>query len=309
MNKVFIFLFLLITSYSNAQSYDAIEITDEWLTKIKAMVASNKRLPSSERKNLLIFSLHTGYKHWTIPHTEAAIKAIAEKTGDFNVEVSKDIAVFEKKNISKYDLIVLNNNCSDAERRDLFWDVIKTDKSMKEQAVQVKAKKLEKNLLKYVKKGNGLVLLHGGIVMQNNSLAFSEMVGGSFDFHPPQQDIKVKLVDPQHPMVDSFDGQGFTHYDEPYFFKNAYFDYNFRPLLYMNLDDIKMNRDRPKDNIKYISWIKKYGKGRVFYASPSHNAQSMDNPKLVNFLLDGLYYAVGALKCDDSPILSNTLAN
>lgn len=304
-----IFLSLLITFNSYSQNLPEVEITQSWLNKIEAMVEGKKRLAPSKKKNLLIFSLHTGYNHWTIPHTEEVIKIIALKTGDFNVEVSKDIAVFEKKNISKYDLIVLNNNCSDAERRDLFWDVIKTDKSMKEQAVLVKAKKLEKNLLKYVKKGNGLVLLHGGIVMQNNSLAFSEMVGGSFDFHPPQQDIKVKLVDPQHPMVDSFDGQGFTHYDEPYFFKNAYFDYNFRPLLYMNLDDIKMNRDRPKDNIKYISWIKKYGKGRVFYASPSHNAQSMDNPKLVNFLLDGLYYAVGALQCDDSPILSNTLAN
>ena len=46
-----------------------------------------------------------------------------------------------------------------------------------------------------------------------------------------------------------------------------YFDYNFRPLLYMNLDKIKMTSERPKDKIKYISWIKKYGKGRVFYSS------------------------------------------
>jgi type 1 glutamine amidotransferase len=170
-----------------------------------------------------------------------------------------------------------------------------------------KAKKLEKNLLKHIKRGNGLVVLHGAIVMQNNSLDFSEMVGGSFDFHPLQQEINVKLFDPKHPLVTSFEGKGFTHYDEPYFFKNAYFNYNFRPLLYMNLDQIKMTRDRPKDNIKFISWIKRYGRGRVFYSSPSHNAQSMDNPKLVNFFLNGLYYAAGELSCDDSPILVNEL--
>ena len=63
--------------------------------------------------------------------------------------------------------------------------------------------------------------------MQNNSLDFSEMVGGSFDFHPLQQEINVKLFDPKHPLVTSFEGKGFTHYDEPYFFKNAYFFYGF----------------------------------------------------------------------------------
>jgi type 1 glutamine amidotransferase len=271
------------------------------------MVEGKKRLAPNKKINLLIFSLHTGYNHWTIPHTEEAIKIIAQKTGDFNVEVSKDVSVFEKKNLSKYDVIVLNNNCSDRERRDMFWDVIKENKFLEEEQVFDKSKKLEKNLLKHIKRGNGLVVLHGGIVMQNNSLDFSEMVGGSFDFHPLQQEISVKLFDPGHPLLKSFGGQGFTHYDEPYFFKNAYFNYNFRPLLYMNLDQIKMTRDRPKDNIKFISWIKRYGRGRVFYSSPSHNAQSMDNPKLVNFFLNGLYYAAGELSCDDSPIMAYKL--
>jgi type 1 glutamine amidotransferase len=77
----------------------------------------------------------------------------------------------------------------------------------------------------------------------------------------------------------------------------------------MNLDQIKMTRDRPKDNIKFISWIKRYGRGRVFYSSPSHNAQSMDNPRLVNFLLNGLYYVAGELNCDDSPILVSKLTD
>ena len=43
---------------------------------------------------------------------------------------------------------------------------------------------MENNLIQFVKKGKGLVLLHGAIVMQNNSIDFSDMVGGSFDFHP-----------------------------------------------------------------------------------------------------------------------------
>ena len=306
--RILFFILLLISCFIlKSQSLPVIEITQKWLDGIENMVEGKKRLEPNKKKDILIFSLHTGYNHWTIPHTEVAIKRIAEKTGDFNVNVSYDVKVFEKKNISKYDVIVLNNNCSDREKRDIFWDVLKKNRLLDEKTVLSEAKKLEKNLLNHIRGGNGLVVLHGGIVMQNNSSEFSEMLGGSFDFHPLQQDIEVKLFDPGHPLLSSFDGQGFTHYDEPYFFKNAYFDYNFRPLLYMNLDKIKMSRERPKDKIKYISWIKRYGKGRVFYSSPSHNAQSMDNPGLVNFLLNGLYYAAGELDCDDSPILMNKL--
>jgi type 1 glutamine amidotransferase len=166
---------------------------------------------------------------------------------------------------------------------------------------------LEKNLIQFVKKGKGLVLLHGGIVMQNNSLEFSDMVGGSFDYHPPQQEVHVKLVDPNHPLVNGFDPEGFIHYDEPYFFKNAYFRYNFRPLLYLELDKIKMKRPRPNDKIKYISWIKRHGRGRVFYSSPSHNAQSYENPELLQFLYNGLLYAAGFVDCDDSAIKKRLL--
>jgi type 1 glutamine amidotransferase len=113
------------------------------------------------------------------------------------------------------------------------------------------------------------------------------------------------LVNPNHPLVSSFDSDGFVHYDEPYFFKNAYYRYNFRPLLYIELDKIKMKRERPKDKIKYVSWIKRYGRGRVFYSSPSHNAQSYENPKLLEFLGNGLLYAAGFIDCDDTPIEKN----
>ena len=305
MKNLYLIFAFLFFNQMNSQNLASFEITDDWLAKIEEMVDLKKSFPSLIKKNILIFSLFTGYDHWTVPHTESAIKVIALKTGYFNIQVSKDISVFEEKNISKYDVIVLNNNCSKKERRDLFWDVIKKDISLNEKQVLHKAKKLEDNLMKFVKSGKGLILLHGGIVMQNNSLDFSRMVGGSFDFHPPQQKINVKLVDPNHPMVDCFEGSGFTHFDEPYFFKNAYFDYNFRPLLYMDLNEIKMKEKASNDKIKYISWIKKYGEGRVFYSSPSHNAQSMENPKLVNFLLNGLYYAAGLIEYDDSPISLN----
>lgn len=298
-----IFYTCIAFSTFNLQSQDVkeFEFSETWLSKIEQIAPNEKSIKVVDKKNILIFSLHTGYDHWTIPHTEAVIKMLAEESG-YSVTTSKDIDVFEKKNLKKFDVIVLNNNCSIGDKRNLFWDVLKDKPSLNDKQKAKQALKLENNLLNYIKKGHGLMVLHGGIVMQNKSADFSTMVGGSFDYHPKQQKIQVNLVDPNHKLVQAFDGAGFEHVDEPYFFNNAYFDYNFRPLLYMEADKLEGKKEDVKDNIKYISWVKKYGKGRVFYSSPAHNAQSYENPKLLEFLLNGLQYSAGDLLCDDSPI-------
>jgi uncharacterized protein len=302
ITTLFFSLLLMFISVLHSQSLPSIELNPDWTAKIELMVQGQENISVKKQKKVLIFSLHTGYNHWVIPHAEAVMKTIAQNTADFEVIVSKDIAVFEKKQLSSFDVVILNNNCSARDRRDLFWDVLNGNASLSEKEKIKKSQQLERNLIQFVKKGKGLMILHGGIVMQNNSMAFSDLSGGSFDFHPPQQEIHVKLVDPDHPMVASFDPEGFVHYDEPYFFNNAYFRYDFRPLLYMDLDKIKMKRERPSDKIKYISWIKRFGKGRVFYSSPSHNAQSYENPKLLQFLTNGLLYTADLMPCDDSPI-------
>lgn len=301
MKKIF-FTLLLFSSIVFSQKLPDFELTDEWLNKIESMIPEPTGFAQKKKKELLIFSLHTGFKHWTIPHTEAVMKLIAEKSGNFNVTVTKDISFFEKNRLKTFDVVLLNNNCSVSPRRDMFWDVLNEDPSLSEARKLEKAQQLERNLINFVRKGNGLVLMHGGIVMQNNSLEFSEMAGGSFDYHPQQQELHLRLVDPDHPLVADFDPEGFSHIDEPYFFKNAYFRYNFKPLLYVELDKIQMKRKRPSDTIKYVSWIKRYGKGRVFYSSPSHNAQSMENPQLLAFFNKGLNYAAGLINCDDAPI-------
>tara|TARA_R110002167_G_scaffold150636_5_gene344376 strand:- start:1009 stop:1926 length:918 start_codon:yes stop_codon:yes gene_type:complete len=303
MQRILIpFFTILFLSSLSAQEQKPFELNETWLSKITANAPSADINKEGDTKTILIFSLHTGFKHWTIPHTEAVVKILAEQSGGFKVFLSKDISVFEKENLAQYDAVVLNNNCSIGDKRNLFWDVLKEDASLTDTQRLEKAGILENNLLQYVDAGGGLMLLHGAIVMQNKSEAFGKMVGGSFDYHPKQQEIKVKLVDAAHPLVQAFKGKGFTHIDEPYMFNNAYFDYNFRPLLYMEANQIVGKKAEVEDNIKYISWIKRYGSGRIFYASPSHNAQSYENPDLLAFLFDGMRYVVGDLTCDDSPM-------
>jgi type 1 glutamine amidotransferase len=291
---------IMNSHFLNAQGLEEVELDAAWMEKIRKLAPDEPAVKPENVPRILVFTLSTGYQHWVVPHTTAMMEVLSDKTGAFLMDQSADIQVFE--DLKGYDAVLLNNNCSADERRDLFWDELGKDKDLTDKERDKKAARLEKNLIKFVKSGGGLMVVHGGIVMQNNSVEISKMVGGSFDYHPVQQEVQVSLVEPEHTLLNGFKGQPFVHVDEPYIFNNAYFDYDFRPLLSMDASALhSLNKDI-KDPVIYISWIKRYGKGRVFYVSPSHNAQSFEDPRLLKFYLDGLQYVTGDFKCDDTPM-------
>ncbi|WP_244526835.1 ThuA domain-containing protein [Pseudozobellia thermophila] len=293
---------LLLTSFTLfSQNLDSFEITDEWISKMEALAPSEPRIKATPKK-VLVFSQHTGFYHWTAPHNVEMLKILGRKSGVFEVTNSYDIDSFDKANLAKYDAVVFNNCNPKGPKRDLFWDLLQKNSNLPDDKMESLAREYEHNFTEYIANGGGLMILHGAITVQNNSMEFSELTGGSFDYHPKQQKMHVKEVDENHPLVAAFSGNGFTHIDEPYFFKNAYFNYNFRPLLYIEVDQLEGLKKEATDKITYVSWIKRHGKGRVFYTSPSHNAQTLDNPEFLQFLLDGMQYVLGDLKCDDSPI-------
>lgn len=294
--------FVLAFNAAKAQ-YKAFKCTDEWVQKIEKIAPEKPEVQPTQTRKVLIFDRFTGFDHWVIPHTSQVVKTIGKKSGAYESKITKDIFCLEANNLKQYDMVVLNSNCSKGPRRNLILDALETDTSMDEKERVEKAAELEANLIEYVKKGGGLMVVHGAIVMQNNSKAFSEMCGGSFDYHPAQQEVTLELVDAKHPLVKAFNGQPFVHVDEPYLFKNAYTKKNFKPLLYMETDKLTHKKKPIDEKIKYVSWIKKHGKGRVFYVSPSHNAQSFEDVRLLKFFLDGAQYAIGDLKCDDAPML------
>jgi type 1 glutamine amidotransferase len=292
----------MCNQHTIAQSLPKIELNDKWINEIKSLAPEKTHFPKSKTHKVLVFSLFTGFDHWVIPHTEAMLKTITDKVGGFEMTYSKDVKYFDKKMLQQFDAVILNNNCSIGDKRNLFWDVFKKDPNLDSAQAMKKAEKFEKYLLDYVKNGGGIMSLHGAVTMQNKSKAFSNMLGGSFDYHPKQQNIDVKLVDANHPLVQGFGGKGFSHIDEPYFFNNAYMSKNFRPLLYMENSKIEGNKYPDGDDKRYIAWIKKYGKGNIFYSSPAHNAQSFSNPQLLQFFLDGLQFVVGDVVCDANPL-------
>jgi len=298
----------LLAPSLQAQKLAEIKLDEAWKQKVADVAPAKPQVAPKQKRKVLIFSLATGFQHWCIPHTEAVVQILGQKSGAYEAVASTDIEAFRPERLKEFDAVVLNNNCPTGPKRDLFHDVLIQHigkeggkyKDMPQAEREKLAKDLYRSLVDYVAEGGGLVLLHGAIANFTQSEEFSELAGGSFSYHPPQQEVTLTPCCPGHPMLKPFGGKPFIHIDEPYVMGGAYEKMLFLPLLELETEGIKTNGKRGFHDLpRYVSWIKPYKKGRVFFSSPSHNAQSFERPELLGYLLGGMQDAVGDLECED----------
>lgn len=136
---------------------------------------------------------------------------------------------------------------------------------------------------------------------------FNRMIGGFFKYHwLYPQPITYKIDDPASPLTAMF-REGFAIGDETYTFGMRSWSRNNVHVLtsidYSKMSDLdKAKEDFPRNDRDYgLSWIRREGKGRVFYAAHGHGEAIYANRKMLEHLLAGIQYALGDLRADDSP--------
>jgi type 1 glutamine amidotransferase len=137
---------------------------------------------------------------------------------------------------------------------------------------------------------------------------FNTMIGGFFKFHwlDPQL-ITTKIDDPKSPITKMFDGKEFEIHDETYTFgMDTYSRTNLHILTSIDYDKMsaadKAKEDYPRADHDYgLSWIRREGKGRVFYEAHGHNERVYAIKPMLEHILAGVQYALGDLKADDTP--------
>ena len=287
--------------------------TEQWVAKVKELAPATATVAPKAKRKVLVFSVATGYQHAVMPHADAVLKVLAEKTGAFEPTFSTDLEMFSPEKIKQFDAVILQNTCSNNPKRNLFMDILSAKgrgltktlgakyKDLTPAQRTAKAAELEKSLLDYVAAGGGMVGVHGAIVTFNTSDEFGRAMGAHFSYHPRAQELTLKPVEPSHPLLKAFGGEPFIHTDECYMMKGkAYEAKNFRPLLSIDTKNVQGAR-KDTDPIVYAAWVKKYGKGRVFYVGPSHFPESYHSKVLLQFYLDGIQYALGDLPADATP--------
>jgi type 1 glutamine amidotransferase len=137
---------------------------------------------------------------------------------------------------------------------------------------------------------------------------FNKMIGGYFKYHwlYPQK-IYYKIDDPDSPLTGMFRGPQFSIEDETYTFSSkSWSRHNLHVLTsidYSKMSDAdKKKEDYPRADHDYgLSWIRREGKGRVFYEAHGHDEHVYAVKPILEHLLAGMQYALGDLKVNDSP--------
>ena len=272
-----IWCFLLLTNCSQA-------ISPEELQKIESAVPPRATVTPKRPRKLLVFSLCQGYKHSSIPYGSKAFEIMGKKTGAFDVVVSDDMAMFDADKLNQFDAVLFNNST-----RLSFKDPV-----------------LRQSLMDFVKGGKGVVGVHAATDNFYDWPEAAEMMGGLFDGHPwnANETVAVKIDDTAHPLCTVFKGKGFEIKDEIYQFKVPYSREKLRVLLSLDTSKTNVNKGskiKRTDNDFAVSWVRSYGKGRVFYCSLGHNHHIFWNPAVLKHYLDGIQFALGDLSANTTP--------
>lgn len=240
-------------------------------------------------KRVLVFSKCEGFNH------RASIAACKEKMaeeakkGAFTVDFSDDYAAFKIENLLKYDAVVLNNTT----------------------CLKTKANPhVAPAICSYVRWGGGLCVIHAGADNFYDAPECSHLVGGRFDGHPwgAGGTWAFKVEDRESPLTAPFKGFAdgkFKRGEEIYQHSSPFYDRSkLHILISLDLSDpVTAGRKGQKREDKdfAVSWIRRYGKGRVFYTSFAHDERAWKAADTRAHIFAGLAYTLGTLKADDKP--------
>jgi type 1 glutamine amidotransferase len=283
-------------------------------TDVQAMIAA---LPDAAAvrprrpRRVLVLARALGYVHSSIPLAARAIEEMGRKTGAWSATVTYDAADINDENLARYDALFLASTSGP------FLD---DPQDASATAARRKA------LLDFVRGGKGLAAIHAATVGYYESPApatprdapdtvtsawpeFTRLIGGIFKFHwNDGQPVTVKVDEPAHPLNAPFKGHlPLRVVDETYTFAREYYSRR-RVRVLTSVDyaamspEDKAKEQWPRSDGDYpLSWIRREGRGRVFYEAHGHNERVYAIKPLLAHLLYGVQYVLGDLPADDAP--------
>jgi putative membrane-bound dehydrogenase-like protein len=182
-----------------------------------------------------------------------------------NISYTTDLNDLNEANLAKYDGLMIYAN----------HDTISPS--------------VEKAILNYVKGGKGFIPVHCASFCFQNSPEYINMVGGQFKEHKTDT-FPATIVDAKHQIMKGV--ASFSVWDETY-------------VHHKVAKDIHVLTERVEgDHHEPYTWVKNYGKGKVFYTAYGHDERSWKNPEFLKMLENGVVWSVN----DDAKKEWNKLA-
>lgn len=152
--------------------------------------------------------------------------------------------------------------------------------------------------LAWIKTGKAFIGFHAASDTLKNSDAYCDLIGGHFAGHPWNGGGEHAFVvhEPKHRLSVMLP-ERFRWKDEIYQYDLRYKPENLRVLV-----SLDMQASTPKEPWYVpVSWVRDYGKGRVFYTNFGHNDATWKEPMFQRHMSDGIAWALKRLDAPAEP--------
>ncbi|CAN7446707.1 ThuA domain-containing protein [Massilia sp. LjRoot122] len=158
----------------------------------------------------------------------------------------------------------------------------------------------KKALLDFVRKGKGLVVMHGGLDANHDWPDYIDMVGAEQVGHPfntveqPIYPFPLRTENTAFPATAFFPAR-FVKQDELYTVRNWSRE-DIDVLLRIDetaVPTLGIENEVPSDHDMPVAWIKSYGNGRVFASSLGHTHEAYSDPEIVRMYSEAIKWALG----------------
>ncbi len=275
-----------------SQFYD---IPDNFKGQIERSIPKELAATPRKARKLLIFTQYLKEKvHSSVPYANYAFYQMGKTTGAFQTFFSNDTTVFQSEYLDQFDAIMLNNTTG----------VLFNDPQTRQ------------HLLDYIYGGKGIIGIHAGAgatfvkyPVYDQFPEFGQMMGGYENGGHPWKTwewINFKVDEPGHPIMIDIPDRTFDISDEIYQYLNEYSRDRVRILLSINTDktDMKNRNILSERRLDYdfpISWIKDYGRGRVFSSALGHHPHINWDGRVLSHFYRGIQFALGDLDAPTTP--------
>jgi uncharacterized protein len=256
---------------------------------------------AGKKKLLAIGDVHTGYQHDSVSHALATIEQMGRRSGEYVTYIRTDTQLITKDKVygtGKYAADGTRGvNAKNLDYFDaiFFYGLGEEDLSAKQKS----------DLLSFVyDDGKGFVGAHSAIDAFYSWPEYGEMVGAYFDNHPwGVSDAPIVVEQPSFPGMKQFPRE-FVIRDEIYVPTSAPYsrkDVDVLARMDAGKVDLKVRDLHRSDGDFPVAWVKKYGKGNVFYSTFGHPDSAWDDPKVQTMYFEAIRWALGLTEYTPRP--------
>jgi uncharacterized protein len=266
-----------------------------------ALAVLSAHAAEGQPRHLLFFHRSAGFQHSVVQvkedkpcYAETILQPICEQH-HWELTSTKDGDIFTPENMAKFDVF-------------LFYTTGDLTAPKATDGSKPMSKEGKQAFLEAIHSGKGFVGFHcasdtfhspgdqGAAQPVGERDPYIDMVGGEFIVHGSQQTTTMTVVDQKFPGAERL-GPSFMKHEEWYSLKNFADD-----LHVLLVNETRDMHDKCYERPPYpASWIRKYGKGRVFYTSMGHREDVWTSPEFQSLVLGGITWAAGDAAADTTP--------